>query len=432
MESRKLIHFDRMAALTDDQAAFNIVIILHLSPQPKPEAVRDALSHLEARHPALRCRIDNSHGYRFVFDVSTPFPVKHTRVVELDTWPRFAEAALNTRVNAAEGPPARCLLLTEEATDRASLVFSFHHAILDDQSAVCFLGDFLHLLGGEHEADWEPSGLMPAISEQLPPALSGIRRLPAFTAFSYRMFRDEITCRLAMRYAASPAENDLSSLRVALNAAEPARPETIRSFEESFGLKHVMTVGYGLAEATVGVSMTKPGAEVHVDAAGFTSVGKPFPGIETRILGEDGAYTNAGQAGEVLVSSPANTSGYFHDPDSRSQLFTREGFLKTGDIGYLGEQGELFIVGRQKEMLKHAGRTIAPGEVEAALDDHAALRAVAAVSLELGGLAGEQVLVFAEAARPAALSPTDLHELAVDLAARVHAAPGLHPAASIS
>ena len=234
--------------------------------------------------------------------------------------------------------------------------------------------------------------------------------------------------RLALRYAARPEEYDLTSLRVALNAAEPARPETIRSFEKTFGLQHVMSVGYGLAEATVGVSMTAPGTRVRVDADGFTSVGKPFPQIELRIRGEDGTAAPTGEPGEVLVKSPANSHGYFRDPGSKEILFSPDGRLKTGDIGYLDEAGELFIIGRQKEMLKHSGRTLAPREVEAALDDYPGLRSVAAISLDLGGLAGEQVLIIAEVDRPKSLSEEDMHALAVDLNAAVYAQLGIRPA----
>ncbi len=234
--------------------------------------------------------------------------------------------------------------------------------------------------------------------------------------------------RLALRYAPQGAAYDLASLRVALNAAEMARPETIASFEKAFGLNLVMTVGYGLAEATVGVSMTKPGEGVRVDGNGFASVGRPFPQVEMGVMTRNGEIAKPGEVGEVLVRSAANTGGYFGDPGSQSQIFTADGFLKTGDTGYIDAEGELFITGRIKELVKHAGRTLAPRELEAPLDNYPGLRTAAAVSLDLGGLAGEQALVIAELARSASLSRDDLHVLAVNIMAEIHASLGIRPA----
>ena len=233
--------------------------------------------------------------------------------------------------------------------------------------------------------------------------------------------------RLALRYAGRAKKYDLSSLRVAMNAAEPARPATIEAFEKSFNLHNVMTVGYGLAEATVGVCMTEPGAGVVADDDGFVSVSPPFPGVEVAILGADGLPAPPGTQGEILVRSPACTSGYFDDPEATAALFWEPGSIRTGDIGYMDDGGRLYVVGRKKEMLKHAGRTLAPREVEAALDGHVELREVAAVSADLGGLVGEVVVVFAEARPSGSADEARLHELAVEISARVHESLGIRP-----
>jgi acyl-CoA synthetase (AMP-forming)/AMP-acid ligase II len=219
---------------------------------------------------------------------------------------------------------------------------------------------------------------------------------------------------------------DLSSLRVALNAAEPVRARTIEAFERSFGLENVMMPGYGLAEATVGVSMWPPGTEVKIDERGFPSVGLPFPEVEVGILGKAGLL-GPGEVGEVLVRSPANTRGYLDDPQATAELLREDGFLHTGDLGYLDSEGHLFIVGREKNIIIQAGRNLAPSELEEAADGLREVRLAAAIGIDREGDVGEQAYVFAEIRGGDSLAEPDRRALIIEIVRRVHARLGIRP-----
>ncbi len=219
---------------------------------------------------------------------------------------------------------------------------------------------------------------------------------------------------------------DLSRLRVALNAAEPVRRQTLTEFERTFGLRGVMMPAYGLAEATVGVSMCKPGEPVRIDDRGFVSVGRPFPEVDVAILA-DGGMAGPEEVGEILVRSPANTRGYWRDPKATQDLLRDDGYLHTGDLGYLDANDELFVVGRRKSLIIQGGRNLAPREIEEAVDLLPFVRASAAVGVDRGGDEGEQAYLFVELRTHDRHGPSDFAELTVQVVDAVRSHLGLRP-----
>ena len=233
--------------------------------------------------------------------------------------------------------------------------------------------------------------------------------------------------RFCLAYVSHPEQYDLSSLRIALNASDPVREKTIRDFEALFNLKRVMTPAYGLAEATLGVSTWSCDRPVKVDSRGVVSVGKPFPDISLRIEKPDGLQAAPGKSGEILVKSPANTSGYWGDPRATKRLFTADAYLKTGDLGYLDEEGDLFIIGRKKNMIIQAGRNIAPQEVERLVEPLPFVRRCAAVGIDEGGMAGEQVFVFIEISAGKNPSRAQLKKISMAATRQFHQYFGFRP-----
>ena len=211
--------------------------------------------------------------------------------------------------------------------------------------------------------------------------------------------------RLCLNQIRDPSRYDLASLRLALNAAEPVRRSTISAFEAAFGLGNVVTPAYGLAEATVGVSCWPPGTSIKTDRHGTVSAGKPFSGVSVAIV-VDGKESETGVVGEIAVKSTALPRGYYGNAATNDNLFWQTDHILTGDLGYLDENGDLFVVGRKKNIIIQSGRTIYCSEVEEIADSVTSVRRAAAVGIDRQRLEGEQIYIFAEV-RPSAVDTAD-------------------------
>jgi long-chain acyl-CoA synthetase len=185
---------------------------------------------------------------------------------------------------------------------------------------------------------------------------------------------------------------DTSSVRFAVCGAAPASAELLVRFERRFGFP--LVEGYGLSEATCGSTINP------VDGprkAG--TVGLPFPGQELRILGPDGTTVPPGENGEVEVRGANVMRGYLGRPDDTAAVLNN-GWLRTGDLGHLDEDGYLTIVGRSKEMIIRGGENIYPKEIEDVLTGDPAVLEVAVVGVP-DEKWGEVVVAFVQA-RPGA------------------------------
>jgi acyl-CoA synthetase (AMP-forming)/AMP-acid ligase II len=178
--------------------------------------------------------------------------------------------------------------------------------------------------------------------------------------------------RLATRMV-DPASLDLTSLRNAGNGGEPVRLSSVMGFEETFGVPDSLRPGYGLAEATLGVTATRPGQAPSVDARGNYALGPPRRGIDIRVEG------TLESPAEILLRGEAIFAGYFDSAEDTAAAL-KGGWLHTGDVGYF-EDGDLYVLGRSRAMIKRAGGVIAPRELEEAAEDVKGVRIAAAVGL---------------------------------------------------
>jgi acyl-CoA synthetase (AMP-forming)/AMP-acid ligase II len=166
------------------------------------------------------------------------------------------------------------------------------------------------------------------------------------------------------------AQHDLSSLRVAVTGSADIPVDLIRRVDDELPFSNIIT-GYGLTEAgTACATSDDDDAE-----AVATTVGRPRPGFELRLVGEDGHEVGTGQSGEVLLRGGSVMAGYLDDPEETVKVLAANGWLRTGDLGELDEAGRLrivFIVG---------GFNAYPAEIENALLRHPAVQQAAVIGI---------------------------------------------------
>ena len=169
------------------------------------------------------------------------------------------------------------------------------------------------------------------------------------------------------------AITDFSGVRVAGLGAAAIPPELVRRMRETLGCP-VLT-RYTSTEAGVTTS-TRIGDSDEVVA---TTVGRPAPEVELRIVSPDNEPVADGDVGEVVCRSPAMMLGYWRDPELTATVIDRDGWLHTGDLGFIGDDGNLRIAGRLKEMYIRGGYNVYPAEVEATLSEHPSISRSAVV-----------------------------------------------------
>jgi acyl-CoA synthetase (AMP-forming)/AMP-acid ligase II len=193
--------------------------------------------------------------------------------------------------------------------------------------------------------------------------------------------------------------HDLSSLRVAVTGAADIPVELIRRIFDELPFSVVIT-GYGLTEGGT-ASATSPGDDPETIA---TTVGRPRPSFELRIVDADRRDVAAGEAGEILLRGGSIMSHYLDDPDATAAAIDADGWLGTGDLGVVDERGCLKIVGRSKDMFIVGGFNAYPAEIENALLRHPDVQQVAVIGIPDARL-GEVGMAFV-VPRPGA-APTE-------------------------
>ncbi|MER6734330.1 AMP-binding protein [Streptomyces puniciscabiei] len=249
-------------------------------------------------------------------------------------------------------------------------------------------GTLTGILTGVACTIWRPSAFVKDPARWLRQFADGGYTISPMPNFAYDYLVEAVPADEAASY-------DLSRWRVAFNGAEPIAVDSLETFFGHFAPAgfdpRVMLTVYGLAEATLAVTfpplgrgprfdwvdraaLAERGVAVPVErtapgARGLVGVGRPVLGMNLRIADPDsdsGVVLDDRSVGEVQLRGPSVTAGYVDDTGTLTQPFTADGWLRTGDLGYLAD-GELHITGRAKEMLILRGENYYPDDVESAV-----------------------------------------------------------------
>jgi len=175
---------------------------------------------------------------------------------------------------------------------------------------------------------------------------------------------------------------DTATLELCVSGGSAMPVELMRSFEEAFGCK--ILEGYGLSESSPVASFNRPDRERKPG-----SIGIPIEGVEMKVVDDDGNDVAQGEVGEIVIRGHNVMKGYWNKPDETGDTLI-DGWLHTGDIAKIDQDGYFFIVDRKKDLIIRGGYNVYPREIEEVLYEHPAVREAAVIGVKDDNL-GEEV-----------------------------------------
>jgi long-chain acyl-CoA synthetase len=203
----------------------------------------------------------------------------------------------------------------------------------------------------------------------------------------------------AMLHLDNRDDYDVSTLKVCASGGSAMPVELMRGFEEAFGCK--VLEGYGLSESSPVASFNHPDRERKPG-----SIGTPIEGVEMKVVDDDGNDVAQGEVGEIVIKGHNVMNGYWRREDATAETIV-DGWLHTGDIGKVDEDGYFFIVDRKKEMIIRGGYNVYPREIEEVLYEHPDVREAAVLGIPSDEY-GEEVAAAVALKDGASTSPEDL------------------------
>ena len=215
------------------------------------------------------------------------------------------------------------------------------------------------------------------------PRFDGATALEIIERDGVTIFEGVPTMYAAMLHSPRAADTDVSTLEVCVSGGAAMPVELMRGFEERFGC--TVLEGYGLSETSPVASFNRRDRERKPG-----SIGLPLDGVEMRVVAADGHEVAQGDVGEIAIRGHNVMKGYWRRPDATAEVLDADGWLRTGDMGRVDDDGYFFVVDRKKELVIRGGYNVYPREIEEVLYEHPAVREAAVIGIPHDDL-GEEV-----------------------------------------
>jgi long-chain acyl-CoA synthetase len=220
------------------------------------------------------------------------------------------------------------------------------------------------------------------------------------------VFEGVPTMYSALLARAGTQEHDLSSLRLCVSGGAALPIEVLRAFEAAFGC--IVLEGYGLSETSPVASFNHPDRERKPG-----SIGTPIDGVEMKLVNDAGDDVPAGEVGEIAIRGHNVMKSYWQRPDATAEVMSADGWLRTGDLARVDDDGYYFIVDRKKELIIRGGYNVYPREIEEVLYEHPAVHECAVIGIPHPSL-GEEVAAAAVLKPGAETTPNELRSFVKD------------------
>jgi acyl-CoA synthetase (AMP-forming)/AMP-acid ligase II len=321
----------------------------------------------------------------------------------------IADAALKKAASKVTGDDIAMIQFTSGTTAMPKGALLFHSAMLRGARCGC---QILRL--SESDCFFSPQPFFHvggSIQVMLTPILSGCTMVvqPYFDAGEALALMESHQCNVLMghqpHYIEYLGHPDLRRRKLVLEKGFIfASPEVNQRVHDEMGIKKLISP-YGLTETHIGGTACALDDPLELR---MTTVGRPMPGIEIAIRRPEGKeFLPHGQPGEVCFKGWCVTKGYHDDPEKTAEAIDAEGWFRTGDLGMIGDDGYLRLIGRIKDMIRVGGENVAAAEVEAALLKHDAVKQAVAVGMADLRLA-EVVAAYVELKPGRSVSEQDL------------------------
>ena len=206
--------------------------------------------------------------------------------------------------------------------------------------------------------------------------------LDSIRANHVTVFEGVPTMYTALAHVEGATPDKVATLRVCSSGGAALPGEVVRAFESKYGAK--ILEGYGLSETSPVASFNR------VEHAKIGSIGTPVPGVEFRVVTDEGRDADAGEPGEIWIRGHNVMKGYWNRPEATAEAIDEDGWFKSGDIGTVDEDGFYYIVDRKKELIIRGGFNVYPREIEEVLYEHPAVREAAVIGVP-HAMHGEEV-----------------------------------------